>query len=47
MAFSTIVALFITGKVSLEAAADMLANNLGYTNRAMAYALLNAARETP
>ncbi len=46
MAFGTVVALFTSGKVSLEAAADMLVNTLGYSNRAMVYALLNAARSS-
>lgn len=46
MAFGTVVALFKAGKVSLETAADMLVHNLGYSDRAIAYALLNAARST-
>lgn len=46
MAFGTVMSLFTSGKVSLEAAADMLVCNLGYANRAMAYALLNTARST-
>ena len=44
MTFGTVVVLFKSGKVSLEAAADMLINNLGYSNRATVYALLNTAR---
>lgn len=44
MAFGTVVLLFTSGKVTLEAAADLLVNNFGYDNRALAYALLNVAR---
>lgn len=46
MSFSTVVTLFKTGKLTLEAAADMLVIRLGYGNRARAYAALNTARTT-
>lgn len=46
MAFGTVVALFTSGKVSLETAVDMLVHTLGYSDRAMAYALLNTARSS-
>lgn len=46
MAFGTVVTLFTSGRVSLEAAVDMLVHTLGYRDRAMAYALLNAARSS-
>lgn len=45
MSFSTVVTLFKTGRLTLEAAADMLVSRLGYGNRARAYAVLNTARK--
>lgn len=44
MSFSTVVALFKSGRLTLETAADLLVHRLGYGNRALAYALLNSRR---